>query len=635
MFSAGAGLILVDNCEHVVDGIASFLEDLLTRDSNVTVLATSRTPIGVPGEEIAILPPLAVDRGSAADEAVELYLQRARSRAPGFQVDERGLSTIREICTRLDGLPLAIELAASQARSLPLEETLRRIREGRSLAAPATAPRRHQSLKDLVAWSHRLLRPEEQALLERMTIFRGGCTLSAIEEVCGDWGGIERWEVCDLVARLVEASLVEPVDLELADAQRSEVRYRLLETIRMYCAEEALRKPDAESTTRTLETNYLEYTNRLITVRPEERGPTRTAWIARIDPEYPNILHALDLALARGRLDLAYKCGDLLTYYWFQSGQWSVGRRWLDRILEARARSTGTSSDRVAEARFLGQSGFLTSALVRVDASMEHIDEALAICDEIEDHSAIAFVRQLAGIVTWKRMEVDIARRHLLESLRHARIAEDRGSVVAALGNLGVIESTAGRNEMALEYHEQHLAESREMGDEGAVTAALSNIAWANWALGRLELATASMREVVELLADGKNLPNLSMAKANLGEILLSAGELDAARRELIEAGRIRLEMEDRLGLATAVFSLARVAERKGRIEDAAALACAVVDGFGARKILAYSGRILSADDWKAEVMGRLDEAAKSAARDRLAGKDLAEVFRFADEWSR
>lgn len=673
MFSENAGLLLVDNCEHVVDGIARFLEDLLTRESKLTVLTTSRTPIGVPGEEVVILPPLSTaglsqaregepaseSRRELESEAIELYLQRARSRAPSFEIDEDGLATIREICLRLDGLPLAIELAASQARSLPLGETLRRVREGRSLGAPTTAPQRHQSLKDLVAWSHRLLRPKEQALLERMTVFRGGCTLAAIEAVCGDWGGIERWEVCDLVARLVEASLVEPVDLNLADTDRGETRYRLLETIRMFCAEELTRRPDSRELALQLETAYLEFVSRLIVVRPEEDGPTRTVWLTRIGPDYPNVLHALDTALDRGRLDIAYQCGDLLTYYWFQSGQWTVGRRWLDRILEARSRHqeaerregsqlgevpTASAIDavdaeranghRAAEARFLAQSGFLDSVLGRGTTSSEELEAAIEICADIEDHSAIAFVQQIAGITCWKRMELDNARTHILQSLHHAKMADDRGAVVAAYGNLGVIESAAGNNERSLEYYEQHLAESRKMGDHGAVAAALGNIAWANWALGRLELAMASMREVVALFSASDNLPNLVMARANLGEILLSAGDLDGARKELLESGRLRIEIGDQVGLATSIFSLCRVTERRGRIEEAAALAC-VVDGLGGRNIMTYPGQVMTSEEWKAALLTRLSDAARLEARNRLAGKDLTEVFRIAEEWSR
>ena len=172
------------------------------------------------------------------------------------------------------------------------------------------------------------------------------------------------------------------------------------------------------------------------------------------------------------------------------------------------------------------------------------------------------------------------------------------------------------------------------MGDHGAVAAALGNIAWANWALGRLELAMASMREVVALFSASDNLPNLVMARANLGEILLSAGDLDGARKELLESGRLRIEIGDQVGLATSIFSLCRVTERRGRIEEAAALAC-VVDGLGGRNIMTYPGQVMTSEEWKAALLTRLSDAARLEARNRLAGKDLTEVFRIAEEWSR
>ncbi len=378
--------------------MSRFAEMILARAPATAILATSRQPLGIPGEQVIPVPPLglpedAADPETAAKaEAVELFLRRARARAPGFAPDASGIHTILEICRRLDGLPLAIELAASHARSLSMEVILRRIVEGRSLPQPsAAAPERHRSLANLVDWSYRLLTSSEQALLRRLSIFRGGCTLAAAEAVCGGWGRIERWQVCDLVARLVERSLVEP---DFAGSENQSLprgagsagaagggglpaaRYRLLDTIRVFSAQ---RLAEDASEAASVESRYLDHFAALAAPRPEEKGPTRTAWVQRVEPEYANLVHAMDLALDRGRTDIAFGLGEMTAYFWVQTGQWIEGNRRLDLLLQSRNRAQDPNQDptrarerspesRASEVRVLSQAGLIATLLRQTDA---------------------------------------------------------------------------------------------------------------------------------------------------------------------------------------------------------------------------------------------------------------------------
>jgi predicted ATPase len=634
-FQEERGLLILDNCEHLLASVARFLEELLGLDSRLSVVATSRQPLGLHGEEVLLLPPLALPgaagvAGATAPEihaeSVELFLQRARSRVPGFAAGERKLGVIEAICERLDGLPLAIELAASHARALPLEEMLRRVQEGRSL--PEGAPsshRRHRSLRELVDWSYQLLPAKEQALLRRLAIFRGGCTLAAVESVCGGWGGIEGWEACDLLGQLVERSLVEPegpgVPVEGPDHEPA--RYRLLETIRAFASERLAEEPEPGEPAR-LEQAYLDFLVRLVALKRDEMGPTRSAWVARIGPDYANAVRGLELALSKGRLDVAYLLGDPLTYYWMQMGQWSAGMRWIDRILEARSHATapGASGD-APEVRAVAQAGFLATQLRQHEKAAPILEEAQRMARALGDQRVLAFVCQVGGIAACMRGDLDAAQVHLEESLRNAREAEDEGAVAAALGNLGIIESTRGRHGAALPYYREHLRASRAMGDRGAEAAALSNIGWTSWALGDLVEARPSMEQALKILEANRDLPAIAVARQNLAEVLLAQREFDVARSHLLESARIRARIGDRTGLASTLASLSRLAEGMSRLPLAAEILMSVLGTLGPEKVFAVPGAVHSLGWWKEELTRRLGEEEMARAAQRAAAQDL------------
>ncbi|MEZ4655064.1 MAG: tetratricopeptide repeat protein [Candidatus Eisenbacteria bacterium] len=642
-------LLLLDNCEHLTAGVREFLEELFAASTSITVLATSRNPIGIPGEEIVILPPLATtdpSTSNARSDSVELFLERARSRTPGFTVGAEGLERIREICRRLDGLPLAIELAAGQTRAFSLEETLERIRAGRSFLGTASTHSRHRSLSDLVDWSYRLLTPSEQSLLRRLSIFRGGFTLSACESVCGGWGGLEHWEICDLVGRLVDGSLIEPMDHGPGPG-----RYRLLETIRMFAAGKQGQDEHAGETA-LLESAYLDHLIAWTRVRPEEDVSTRAAWVARIEPDYPNALHGLELALATGRLHAAYHLADLLTYYWFQMGQWTAGLARLEQVVEARrlaleSSGTGTARPSVpaetaaaaagarAEARMLAQAAFLSSSLNRSERSASLLAEAIDAGGATGHSGTLAFVHQVAAMVTFRQGNLDAATSHSEDSLRWAREADDRGAAAAALGNLGVIESTRGRNEIALGYYEQHLRESRLMDDRAGEVTALANIAWCRWFLGEPQEALASFLETLQIVEEMRDAPNTSMVCSNLGVLTTMLGRYEEAERYLLRAARIRLGVGDEAGTASTLFSVARVAEKTGRAPLAASLVTGLIDRVGGQSYLVAPGQRVSLTDACEALAAELGAEEMHRAQIRATGMSLADLLAMAEAEAR
>ncbi len=568
-------LLILDNCEHVLPGATGFVERLLLRAAPAVVLATSRQPLGLPGEQAVPLRPLALpaaDAGAVADvESVQLFLQRARRRAPDFGPGVKGMDLVAAICRGLDGLPLAIELAASHTRSFPLEEILRRVTEGHSLARPAPSDHpRHRSLGELVDWSYRLLAPEEQAFLRRLSVFRGGCTLAAAEQVCGGWGGIEVWEACDLLARLAERSLVEldaPAEAEL-EADNQPARYRMLETIRTFAGDRLRQDPGEKSGVRG---RYLDHCASIAAIRPEEKSDPNV-WFGRIEVEYANLVHAIDMALADGPTDVARSLADHLGMYWVQTGQWNEGRRWLDRVIEQRAGGSGDGDHamRATEVRILSHAGLLSVLLRERERAAGLIAEALALGQEVGDAESLGTAHAAASIAAWLGGDADGTERHGREARSCFEQTGDRRAVAVCTGRIGMAHGMRGDHESALQHHKEHLRLGRDMGDRLTQSKALANIAWEATQLGRVEEARSALEESVAIQEGTRDLHGIAASQKQLGEFYLAQGEIEPARAYLVRSARLMSRLGDRVGLAYTLISLARIAARDGRAELAA-----------------------------------------------------------------
>jgi predicted ATPase/tetratricopeptide (TPR) repeat protein len=686
-FGGQAALLLLDNCEHVLAGVGRFVGELLDLPSAVTVLATSRQPLGIPGEQVVPLPPMALPREgldareAARAESVQLYLQRARSRAPGFEAGERALALIVELCRHLDGLPLAIELAASHARSFALEELLRRVSEGPSLSSRSPAsPARHRSLRGLVDWSYRLLSPKERTLLRRLSVFRGGFTLPAAESVCGGSGDVDGWEVCDLLVGLVERSLVEP---EFTAGGREEIdggrspRYRLLETIRSFAAgrleedeEEwnrvalryldtlaALVAPGGEEMAPVVEPAFVEQAlaspaaaaggtvragggssgtgtpqrpgtaSPWPTAAPPRGAWTRTSrWFRRLEPDYANLLHGMELALARGRLDVAFALGEQLGESWVQAGQWMDGLRCLERLLCARDAgepAASTAPGRVEEIRVLGQAGLLAVLLGWLDRAGPLIEEGLVLARELGEPAPLARMHETAGLAAWHRGDWDLSQAHLAESQRLSVKARDWTGAAACIANLGVLESSRGDHESALVHYREYLRLGRAMGDQAAEAKALLNIGWTERTLGSISEARSSLERALAIHESNRDAPGVALAHQNLGDLALSQGDFAQARTHLLEAGRARLRMADRNGLAASLVSLARAADRQSQPILAATVLAGILRPLESGEIPCRPDSLHALRAWKEELRLRLGDGPMAHAVRRGESEDL------------
>jgi predicted ATPase/class 3 adenylate cyclase/DNA-binding CsgD family transcriptional regulator len=373
-------LVVLDNCEHLLSVSAAAVEALLHTCPQVSVLATSRTPLGVGGESEWRVPSLALPAAEPAREplavltqcdAVRLFIDRARKARPNFAVNNDNAPAVAEICHSLDGLPLAIELAAARVRMLSVEQILSGLGDRFHLLTRGarTALPRHQTLRASVDWSHELLTDEERALFRRLSVFAGGFTLDAVEEV-GAGDGLERIAVLDLLSSLVDKSLVA------AEERGPAVRYRLLETIRQYASERLTEAGEVESIRDRHRDAYLALAER---AAPELAK--RREWLDVLDAESANVEAALERAVQTNG-EIALRLCVALFHWWRMRG-WSTAARDCERALEA---ADGTPSR--LRARALCVHGYLLLAGGKYDVAIATAQEALQMAEDLGDEFA-------------------------------------------------------------------------------------------------------------------------------------------------------------------------------------------------------------------------------------------------------
>ncbi|HSJ07228.1 MAG TPA: AAA family ATPase, partial [Longimicrobiales bacterium] len=320
-------LLVLDNCEHLADACAALADRLLRDCPELTILATSREALGVAGERAWLVPPLTLpdtDAGTRPDrisgfEAVQLFIERAQDALPSFSLTDGNADAVAQICRRLDGLPLAIELAAARSKVLPPRQIAERLDDAFALltSSSRTALPRHRTLRATIDWSYQLLTKPERRLLGFLSAFAGGFSLEAVEAVCTD-DAMEAWEVLDLLTALVDKSLV------VMEEHQATARYHLLETVRQYATSRLEESGDRPRVQR----RHAEFFLALVEeAEPELASPRRHPWIERMRREHDNLRAALAWS-ARAAAEMNLRMAGALYWFWFHLGFWSEGRRW-------------------------------------------------------------------------------------------------------------------------------------------------------------------------------------------------------------------------------------------------------------------------------------------------------------------
>jgi predicted ATPase/class 3 adenylate cyclase len=402
-------LILLDNCEHLLDASAELVVALLAGAPALTVLATSREPIGVTGEATWRVPSLSV-----ADAAIELFAERARLAQTGFTVSSDNAAVVAEICGRLDGMPLAIELAAARVRALSLAEILEGLHDRfRLLTGGArTAVRRQQTLRASVDWSHALLSEPERVLFRQLAVFLGGFDLDAAQAVAGD-GNVERYQVLDQLTLLVDKSLV------VAENTSGRTRYRLLETVRQYALEKLAESGEADA----IRSRYRDHYTAMAALLD---APARTDYERRVEQaeeEMDNLRAAFVWSLESGDVGRSLQLATSLQPLWFTRGRIREGLAWFDAALTG----GGTNHLEVAAAIRAGALAdkAVLDAWVAARFSMDQAQQAVAIARELDDPALLARALTACGVVAGY-YDREVARSYFAEAIGLARAIGDR-----------------------------------------------------------------------------------------------------------------------------------------------------------------------------------------------------------------
>jgi DNA-binding NtrC family response regulator/predicted ATPase len=563
-------LLILDNCEHLVAACAELVETLLRACPELRVLTTSRERLNIAGESIFPVPPLAVPDEQARtaaqlgdSEAVRLFVDRARLVSPEFALTDENAGPVARVCCRLDGLPLAIELAAARVRMLRIEQILARLNDRFALLTGGSrTTSRQQTLRAALDWSHELLSPPERALLRRLSVFAGGFTLDAVEGI-GAGPVVEPAKVLDLLGQLVDKSLVA---VETGTAAGPVARYRLLETIWEYCREQAIAAGEVAWLRDRHRTWFLALAEE---AERQGRGPQQVSWLDRLETEYDNLQAALgwrddDPASDGSRLRL----GAALWRFWEVRGRLREGRDWLEGILA----ETGHGAP-AARARALNGAGNLARDLGDYARAAEHHAEALRLRREIGDTRGVAGSLNNLGVIAHDRARYGEAEAYFTEALPNWRATGDHEGLALSLNNLGRTRRFQGDFDQAKALADEAFALFQASGHSWGMAQELNSLANTAHFQGDLAAARPLYEESLRLRRLVGDRRGLGVALNNLALLRGQLGELEAARAQAQESLVLRRDLGDRRGIGGSQLTLGRLASWSGDLDAAEHLA--------------------------------------------------------------
>ncbi|MEO6565034.1 MAG: adenylate/guanylate cyclase domain-containing protein [Casimicrobiaceae bacterium] len=487
-------LLILDNCEHLVRACAELAKQLLQSGSRLKILASSREHLHLAGETSYPVSALAVPDplqriplpALTQYDAVQLFIVRAVAAQPAFEVTLENAAAVTSICQRLDGIPLALELAAARVRTLSVEKIAARLSDRFQLLTRGdqTALPRQQTLRASIDWSYELLSEAERALFRRLAVFAGSWTLEAAEAVA-EGRDMQAGGALDPLTNLVEKSLVTLVP--------HGERYRLLETMRQYALERLNESGELE----VVRTRHLEFYLALAErARPELGGPNQGAWLSRLDLERENILAAHSWCdRTEGGAELGFRLVYSVKLYWINRGFLGLGHR---VTVEALARA-GAHERSAARCRALFDAGQLGSFMGRYGEAQVYLQESLGIARELADTVRIAAVLQPLGMVSLGQGDLVGARTHLEEALTLARALGNKRELAAALNLLATLHRLEGAPDTAEPLYEDVVTLARELGDRESIAIGLLNLAMVSIGRGASDRACKMLAEVLDI----------------------------------------------------------------------------------------------------------------------------------------
>lgn len=589
-------LLLLDNCEHLRVEVAAVVGHLLGSCPSLTVLATSREPLHLEGEQVIRVDPLPVEPCSleVPSAAVQLFVERASLVHPGFVLEAANLGEVLRVCRRVDGIALAVELAAARAAHLSPAEiaALLEVRPGTLSSRKATKTERHFTLGNTLDWSYDLLDAEEQEVFRRLGVFARGADVSAVGAVCAP-AGLAADQVLELVSSLIDKSLL------VAEHRPGGTRYRMLETVRRYAAERLEAAGEASETRRRHAvwlTRHADRAGRVTDPASEGLGGTATS------DDVDEVVAALAWAAEEGEQALALRLAAATWKCWEISGRHAEGRRLLGGLVEA---SSADADGGAVRARVLvamaglaltdGEYGEARATYERAIADLEHVGEAAALADALNgmavvalydddpalahdlvrrslrhvellgaDHPGVGFANSTLGIIAARQGDNQAAERHFLDALGTFRRLRRKGEAASVLNNLGNLSADAGDPHRATRFYEGALQLQREIGDDRGAASSLNNLSLAAQQVGDLdhaaehaEAARVLFVKIGDRLGEAATDNNLANLEAELGRPAQALALYARSAAAFREAHDVR-------PLATALYNLAELADGVG-----------------------------------------------------------------------
>lgn len=626
-------LLVLDNCEHLGGACAELVDVLLRTSSELRILATTREPLCVDGEVTWSVPPLSLGRPEAPAEeqarsdAVRLFVERAQAAWPDFELTEDNTPAVVAICRALDGIPLALELAAARLRALGPDEMLGRLSQGLSLLAGGsrTVPERQRTFRAAIDWSYGLLSDPERHVFDRLSVFAGGWTVDGAEIVCSG-EGIEQADVLGLVTSLIDKSLV------VVESHHARGRYRLLEPLRQYAAErlsargtaELARCRDRHATfftglARSSFASHWEAT----AAELQESATEQSGWIDRWERDHDNLRTALSWLLDSGNVEEAQRLGAAFWQFWARRGYFTEGRTWMQRIL---ALPGGDVSTRI---RVLIGAGFLAFRYDDIASAGAHDEEALRLAREVGDRPGIALA--LCRVGDDARARGDYAAAHtLLDAALDASLAAcNPGLEAHCRFGRGNLELAEGHYEAARTWLADALARFRRLGSRLVAAVAARRLGVVLYLLGNHSAGRSLLEEGLAGLRGVGDRGQVAIVLWELGAVAIKAGEFARARALLTEGLQLSHNLGDDRRVRWYLQGFAHLAAVQGQHDHAlrlASAATALSETF--HEASPGEGRSGGSDGWQSPIMALPVIAGDYATLDRqlrLARAQLGE----------
>ncbi|TMR92323.1 BTAD domain-containing putative transcriptional regulator [Nonomuraea basaltis] len=598
-------LLVLDNCEHVIESVAVAAEVLLRTAPGLRILATSQESLGLPGERLWAVPPLDLPDPAAEPEelrrfaAVELFVTRAAAAAPGFELGPANAAAVAAVCRRLDGIPLALELAAARVRALGVHELAARLddRFRVLVAGRRGAPARQRTLRAMIDWSWELLSEPERVALRRLGVHADGCTLTAAEEV----GSLDGTDGIDMLARLVDRSLVV-----MADGPDGP-RYRLLESVRDYCLD---RLREAGESDEIHHRHLRHYTGLAERAAPHLHGPDQRPWLERLDREWANLRAALDTTVRLADADAAARLVNALGWYWLLRGRLAEARRALDLALnvcddarvaawrtgvrllmsdgtDADARAATSSHENIADMGARARAQWFLSYAHRgftdLTVTSALLEQALDGFRELDDRWGVAAALSVRATIARARGDLAAAHRDALDSDELFKELGDRWGRVKATNTLAELAEIAGDYREAARLHREGLRMAEELSLWDEASFRLSGLGRIALLTGDLAAADAYHEQAMRLAAVQSNKVAEHFAEMGLALSARRRGEPELVESHLGKWVDWLRGVAGEPGLALALAELGFAAEQRGDAEAAVRLH---LDGLAsARKI--------------------------------------------------